>query len=955
MIKKGTVMHGFQVTDIHASEELHGHMIKMIHPSGAVLYYLDNGEENKVFSVTFRTIPFDNTGVFHILEHSVLCGSERFPVKEPFVELLKGSMNTFLNALTFPDKTMFPVSSRNEQDFLNLVSVYLDAVFRPNLLRNKNIFLQEGWHIETDEQDVPAYKGVVFNEMKGAMSQQSEIVRRGVRRYMYPDTGYGFNSGGEPTCIPDLTYERCIETYQKYYHPANSIFYLEGSVPLETTLEFIDQYLSSCTAHSQQVRIDLQEPKSGEFTQYYELPQGMQKENRGLLSYGRILGNWKERVRIMAADIICDVLAGTNEAPLTRAILEKHLAQDVILSVNASRAQFDVTCTFENITDGKEQEILDLLHETVKAVYEAGLDKKEILASINQMEFAERQVSEPQGIGRAVQMMNSVLYGGDPLLFLENDAAFEELRSMTEANGFEEVLYSMFLDERPSVIVHTLPSLTLGQELREQEKRSLDERIASWSEREKIEQLKTIRKLKEWQSRQDSTEALRTIPHLHLRDIGDMPHPVETILHEYKGCRILYHPLSMDGVTDLAIYISLNDFSLDELKSISLWAQLAGMLPTLDHDARTLQREIRTWIGSFSMSVIAYAQNHETERCNSCLLIQADFLEKNREIVMNLIYEVLTHTVLEPSKMKELLVQMREGMRQSLVSQAHSYAKHAVFSYYGSAGAVNEALRGITMWKFVSAFPDHFDAYRGEMEKVICKLKNALCRERMILSEAYDTYLDYSGFLDQFPDGNSAPDYAEYCTELPKKIGYCIPGQSSCAVMGYNFSDKIPYTGSMAVAAHFLTYTALWNEIRVRGGAYGSGISIRSNRNMLVYSYRDPTPGRSLEAFAHLSEKLMEDIPDEELEKTIIACISEAEPLSAPQEKAASADMRYLTGRTLEEIRQKREEVIHTTLDDLHRVIPVLEEMHKNGAVCVVGHEDVIRQCTDLDIQSVAY
>ena len=259
------------------------------------------------------------------------------------------------------------------------------------------------------------------------------------------------------------------------------------------------------------------------------------------------------------------------------------------------------------------------------------------------------------------------------------------------------------------------------------------------------------------------------------------------------------------------------------------------------------------------------------------------------------------------------------------------------------------------MWKYVSAFPDHFDAYREEMEKVICKLKNALCRERMILSEAYDTYLDYSGFLDQFPNGDSAPEYAEYCAELPKKIGYCIPGQSSCAVMGYIFSDKTQYTGSMAVAAHFLTYSALWNEIRVQGGAYGAGISIRSNRNMLVYSYRDPTPGRSLEAFTHLSEKLMTDIPDEELEKTIIACISEAEPLVSPQEKAASADMRYLTGRTLEEIRQKREEVIHTTVDDLRRIIPVLEEMQKNGAVCVMGHEDAIRQCTDLDIQSVEY
>ena len=949
-MKADTFLHGFQTLTKQESQELHGTMIQMRHSCGAMLYYLDNAAENKVFSIAFRTLPEDHTGVFHILEHSLLCGSDRYPVKEPFVELLKSSMNTFMNAMTFPDKTVFPVSSRNEKDYLNLVSVYLDAVFLPRLLRDPRIFYQEGWHIEIDENGTPSYKGVVLNEMKGSMSQLSETVSRGVRKKMYPDSCYGFNSGGDPEEIPALSYEQCVLMYRKYYHPANSIVYLDGSVPLEQTLELLDHYYSEANSPAFVPEIPMQKQIGGVFEQLYELPEGVGKENRVQLTYGRILGTWKDRIKCMAAEILCDVLAGSNEAPLTKAVLKRGLAQDVLLKVNAARLQFDVTCTFTNVKDGCAEALLECMREVAEELYRKGIDREELTASINQMEYADRQIEEPQGITRAILMLNSTLYGGDPLLYLEQNHAYEALRRMMETNEFENLLFEMFLEQSPFLLMHTIPSATLGREMREREQQRLLSLTSAWSAEEKMQNAAMNQDLERWQHEPDTPEALSTIPRLHLEDIGQMPSHAETMIRDVQGAKVLFHPLRTDGIVALSIYISLNDFTLRELSVLSVLCPMIGSLPTLRHDAVTIQREIRKWIGSMSCSVSAYAPANESrDVCTSCLMFQAEFVEKNISIVMPLIHELLTETVFDAEKIREMITQMHEGMRRSLVSRAHSFAMHAALSHFGSVAAVNEACRGITKWKYLDSFAGHFEEYFKEFQEVAEKLRCVLGTSRLILSEAYDTEHDFSAFLSAFSRGTKPPEYQEYQMDLPMHAACTIAGQSSAAVLAYRFPETQRYTGSMAVAAHCLSLGTLWNQIRVLGGAYGAGMSIRYNRNMLVYSYRDPTPDRSLAIFGRLSEAVKVEAASDRLEQSIIACISSYEPLMTAKDEAFEADLHYLTGQSYEETKRVRSEMLATSADDLLSVGPLLDDMQKYGAVCVIGHAGAVEKCSGLE------
>ena len=951
-MKVGTVLHGFQVVNAQYSDELGGTMYQMDHVSGAKLYYLDNKAENKVFSIAFRTMPEDHSGVFHILEHSVLCGSAKYPVKEPFVDLLKGSMNTFLNAMTFPDKTVFPVSSRNEKDYCNLVSVYLDAVFCPRLLIDPRIFQQEGWHIELDESGNPVYSGVVFNEMKGAMSQLGERISQGVCQNMYPDTCYCFNSGGDPEYIPSLSYDACVKTYHKYYQPSNSIIYIEGAVPLHAVLHLINPYLSLHKDYTLLPEISEQIPVAGVFSQYYELASGISDKNRVQLSYGRILGTWKDRLKCMAAEILCDILAGSNEAPLTSEILQRGLAQDVSLKINASRLQFDVTCTFHNIRDGSAEHVLACLHDTVEKICVNGIDREELIASINQMEFADRQPHEPQGIARAVQMLNSTLYGGDPLLYLEHNDLYHSIRNMLHTNEFENLLYDMFLRDIPSVHVYTIPSYTYGQEQRLREEEKLKSIQSAWTVTQLGALIESNHCLKEWQQTSDGEEEKQSIPRLHLKDIGDMPIPTQTIEHMIDDVKVLFHPLRTDGIVYFSMYISLSDFSLRELTIMSLLCQMMGMLPTLDHAPLILQREIKKWMGDYFCTVNAYSPFNNTEVCCSCLLFQTGFLEQNMRHVLELIQEIIRGTVLEREKIYEFVMQMHEMMRQSLVGKAHTYAMYTALSHFSSASAVNESCRGITKWKYLDAFVANFDEYYAEMQRVYRKFQTLLGTSRILLSEACEMFHDYSSLIHSFPQGKGAKPVTSYHIELPLHVGYCIPGQSSSTALAYRFPKEQLYTGPMAVASHLLSYGPLWKKIRLLDGAYGAGMSIRYNKSILVYSYRDPNPERSIQLFKELYMDLEEET-ETDIEPAIIACIAAREPLSTPREEAMDADIRYLTGYPVSESERIRSEILHTTKNDLKNIAKLLQSLLGQEAVCVLGHEAALEKCDHLEILSI--
>lgn len=598
-------LNGFTVTRIREEKELNGRLAEMTHDkTGAELCWIDNGEVNKTFAIAFKTLPEDSTGVFHILEHSVLCGSEKYPVKEPFVDLLKSSMNTFLNAFTFPDKTMYPVASRNKRDFLNLTSVYLDAVFAPALRTNPNVFRQEGIHTEFDENGKPLYKGVVFNEMKGAMSDLDSIIFRGTTALLYPDNCYRFNSGGDPRVIPDLTYEKYKAAYNSYYHPSNARIFLDGTVPLEETLELIDSYLQKYEKSPTVHEINMQKPIVASGTDFYEIADGEDNGKKNVLVLGRIFAEWKDMEKITAAQVLNDTIAGTNESPVKRAVLSSGLAEDFYIEVADGIAQPYIAVVAKNIKEGDEDKIRKLVNDTVQKLITEGIDKKSLTASINSYAYKTKQLPEPQGIERAILIQNSWLYGGDPLMYLVFDKTIEALRKMVENGGFEQLLKELLGSDGELSELKIRPSTTLGNELREKEEQRLADEIGRLSPKE-IEELKAQKEsLDKWQTEPDAPEAKAALPKLPLSEVNELPEITATEEKEINGAKVLYHPVNSNGIVYLRMYFPLTNLSTEELTKLAPLPNLYKELPTENYSVLELQQRIKTYIGSLNFSIM---------------------------------------------------------------------------------------------------------------------------------------------------------------------------------------------------------------------------------------------------------------------------------------------------------------------------------------------------------------
>ena len=580
-MKINDVLHGFVVERVRTSEELKGTLYEMRHlKSGALLAWLDNNEDNKLFSVAFKTLPWDDTGVFHILEHSVLAGSEGYPVKEPFLDLLKSSMNTFLNAMTFPDKTMYPVSSRNEQDFINLMRVYLDAVFRPLIYKNESIFRQEGWHFELDGEK-PSFNGVVFNEMKGALASVDGKIEDELMKALYPNSVYGFESGGDPKAIPTLTYENFLRAHREFYAPSNARIYLDGAVELEKVLKIIDEeYLSNFDYIEQNHDIVMQPPvDSKELSAFYEIGKEEDESDKAQLVFGKVFASWEERKRIMAYSLISSYLAGSNEAPLKRAILEKELAQNVEFSVLDGIAQPLYSIHFRNIKAENKEKIKEVYDSVLNKILENGIDKEELTACLNQFEFSLREAEEPKGLTRNIYALNSWLYGGDMLMYLENNAVLRELREAIDTDYYKDII-AEFLDSKGRISLVMLPSKTMGDEEKAAEELRAKEQYSALSEEEKAESKRVYERMREWQDAPDTPEASATLPVLSVSDVSKEPRWLDTEFEQKNNTRFLYHELSANGIVHVKLYFSVSDEEVENIPKLSLLTDLLGVLPT---------------------------------------------------------------------------------------------------------------------------------------------------------------------------------------------------------------------------------------------------------------------------------------------------------------------------------------------------------------------------------------
>lgn len=833
-----------------------------------------------------------------------------------------------------------------------MAEVYLDAVFAPRILQNPNIFYQEGWHIELDENGAPLYKGVVFNEMKGAMSDVDEQIYQKTLDVLFPDNCYGWNSGGDPKHIPDLTYEQFLRMYRRYYHPSNARIFLDGAIPLDKVLTLAEEYLSCFDRLDEKHEIPMQKPFAAEAEQAYEIGAEEDTADKTMLTLAKIVAPWSDTVRVTATEILFDVLTGSNDAPLKKALLATGKCQDVGMSLDNAMAQPYMMLTLRNIADGSEQELRQMIRDTVQQLVKTGLDKDALTASINSSEFSARQPGEPSGLLRCIHALDAWLYGGDPMQPLLSEERYQKLREMAAGDDFDRLMAELLLDESTMSIIRTVPSHTQGDELRAEETVRLQAIQASWTDADKEALRVQNEKLTAWQQTPDTAEQLATLPVLSLDEISADPLLIPAAEAQCGAAKVITHDLSMNGITIMHWYISLTDFTLDELKRLSILPELLGKLPTKRHDSLSLFQAIKRDIGKLTFQLRVMSRC--AEMATPVLDVSCSVLDANVDKAAALVREILTETCFDDrARVQTLILQLSEMAKQKVISDGHRMAMYAASATMSAASAAREALNGLSACMVQKALAENFDAQYADF-LALCERfsKDSAVQSRVTFSLSTNKALDPAAILSAYPVGTPIPDAAPYVSDLPAKCAYRIPSQISFASLGYDYrrAGKV-YSGIARVMSNILSLSYLWNEVRVQGGAYGAGLNTSETGRMVTYSYRDPSPARTLGINRSMSKGLRDFVAgDERIDKYIISTVGESEPPLGSENQILVSDENLLCGITPEDLCRERAEMLSTTKDALLTWCGVLDQMAKDGGVCVVGHDGAIAACEKEDL-----
>lgn len=946
-------LHGFTEQYAQPLPELKATLHRMIYEkNGADLIWLEREEENKTFAIAFRTVPQDDTGVFHILEHSVLCGSRKYPVKEPFVNLLKSSLQTFLNAFTFSDKTMYPLCSRNDQDFLNLMDVYLDAVFHPLSVTDPHAFRQEGWHYELDSPEGElTYNGVVYNEMKGVYAGWDAVLQRKMNALLFPDNCYGFESGGYPQAIPTLTYENYQASHKRFYHPSNARIFLDGKLDLDAVLAKLDSFLSAYDALEMDTAIALQAPvRPKEGTERYEIGAQESEENKDILAFGWVFGRFDEPEKNLAAAALAQVLCGSNESPLKKALLEQGLAEDVELQVQDGIQQPFVQLIVRNTDAGKKEQILQIIRQVLEQQVQGGLDHSRVAGVLNRLEFSSRALDYgrmPQGIVLSIKSMESWLYGGDPAQNLQCGELFASLREKLEQGWFEKFLQTVFLDNPHRARLCLLPSKTLGEEKRRNEAEGLAQIKAGWS-REKIQQvMESFHAFRTRQAQPDTPEGLAALPRLTLSDIPAEIPPSKQVEKQAAGRRVLHQCRETGGIVYLDLYFALNDLTLDQLSKVSLLASLLGELSTRRHSAMELRNRMDSCLGYFSAGVTVFT-HQATRETTPYLMVSAAMLEKYKAEAAGLIGEILTETRFDESRQFGfLLTQNRMMLQQQIQMSGNSYAAQRAAAALSPKGTVKEAVGGIAYLRFLQQQDQQEES--ALQQELAALFGPVFSRQRLTvgLTGPWDqVWLE--GILAQLPD-LPVGEGLTYSQKSLSKEGFVIPaGIGFAAQVG---RVELPSWGSAQVAAQLLTYDYLWNTVRVQGGAYGVGLSIDSQGEARFSSYRDPNAKATLSRFQEAGEALRQ-AAKEDITNSIISTIGKSQPVLTAHAQGISEAADTLSGLTHQDRQRLHTEILTTTPQQLEELANQLEEAAAQPGICVIGGAAVLDGCRDvLEVQ----
>lgn len=952
------------IDDIHSDATLLRHK-----KSGARIVLLENGDENKVFNIAFRTPPANSTGVAHIIEHTVLCGSRKFPLKDPFIELAKGSLNTFLNAMTYPDKTMYPIASCNDTDFMNLMDVYLDAVFYPNIYREEKIFRQEGWHYELEDRDGElTYNGVVYNEMKGAFSTATDVLDRKIFDSLFPDTPYGVESGGDPEFIPELTYEEFLDFHRKYYHPSNSYITLYGDMDMDEKLEWLDrEYLSAFDRISVDSEIAMQEPfeEPVELIVPYPILDSENETENTYLSESFVIGDYRDPVTNIGFSILKYALLDAPGAPVKQALLDAHIGKDIISSYSDGIIQPFLTITAKNAEEADRDRFLEIIRESLTSLAENGIEKKTLLSGINYFEFRFREAdygSYPKGLLYSIDLFDSWLYDEeDPFEYLREIRVFEELKKKAEEGFFEELIRKYLLDNTHSAIVTLKPQKGLTAEKDAAIAAKLAEYKATLSDEEVEALVKATAELKAYQQEEDTPEAIASLPMLRRSDI-DRKSPVKlsTEVQDVEGTTFLKHRYDTNGIAYLTLLFDTKDVPDDMIPYLGELNHALGLMSTENYTYGELFHEINSRTGGIGSGLritpLADGENMVDDKYRM-VSVTAKYLYPEQDFVFDIIREMLTTTdFTDEKRLKELIDSRTSALRNGLQAAGHVAAVDRALSYHTPSNAWMDRVGGVSHYRLLEDIAHDFEGKKDELVSKLQELAHMVFRPENLTVSINAEEKGFEGAEEQivrlreglFKDDVRRGSF-EWNAER-RNEGFVTSGQVQFVALAGNFMDGgYKYTGAYKILKVLLNYEYMWMQVRVLGGAYGCMSNFRRTGASYFVSYRDPHMKRTLDVFKGIPEYLENfDADEKTMTKFVIGTISEMDtPLTASGKGALSLTC-WLTGITDEDLQKEREQVLEAQPEDIRALAGPVRTIVEGDNICVIGSETVMERDAEI-------
>ncbi len=958
-LKINEELHGFKVKKISDVAEISSKVYELEHlKTCAKVLYIANTDDNKTFFIAFRTPPTDDTGVAHICEHSTLCGSRKYPLKEPFVELVKGSLNTFLNAMTYPSMTVYPVASRNDKDFKNLVDVYMDSVFYPAMLTTPEILMQEGWHYEIENADSPlTYSGVVYSEMKGALSAPEDILARKAMHELFPDNCYTFESGGDPEFIPNLTQEDFVNFHKKFYHPSNSFIYLYGDMDIAEQLKYLDgEYLSKF----EKIEIDSEIKPQPLFTEmkrvtdFYPIGEEENDAEKTFISLNILTGNVKDSTTMLGLEILNHALFQTPAAPLKKAIIDSKLGKDIDSGLEEDLLQPAFNITLNGSESDRAEKFLNLVISEMKKLVSQGIDKTLLQASINLFEFRLREADfgfMPKGLIYGLSSLRSWIYDGDPTIYLRYEDDLKAVKDGLNNGYFEKLLQKYFIDNPHKVLMTLAPSKTLAKERDAAQAAKLAEIKFKMTPEEIQKVIETTQNLKIRQQTPETPEALETIPIIKISDIKKEPENLPLMYRDIDGTRILFSNVDTHGIIYLTFYFDALKIPQSKVFYAFLLNELIGRVDTRQHSYEDLANLVNLNIGGFGTTINADSKKEEPNSFIPRFKVYAKCLSSRIENMTAILSEIFTEsTFTNKKRLREIIEEEQIGIELNLQNRAPAIISARIASYFSNAGAYNDSAIlpfNEFLKDLIANFDEKFDELVDELEEVYNRLLN---RNGLIISVTAtdELYKEFRPYLKKIIKSLPVDEYPRADYDYPlvaQNEGLYSQSRVQYVGKGANFiSLGYEYTGALNVLETILRYEYFWTKIRVQGGAYGAFVNFGRSGILFFGSYRDPNLKNTIDVFDGTAEFLRHfEVSDREMDKYIIGTMSKIDKPLTPSIKGQLAAEFCLKGITYDDRQKSRDEILNARQGDIRKLAELVEACMKENNLCVFGNENVIK------------